>query len=286
MNRKMKKILCVVILTVFASTAAAVFAADPETKDPEKVLARVEGQEIKEKDVDQFMIAAGPQVAMMYDNEQGRKIILDELDAGRLLAISGKKQRLDDTPEFKEALENFTANFLIRATIEEIVKDVTASDEDCKKFYDENLNEFATPDEIRASHILLPDDEARAAKIALIQGELEKGVSLDVFAAEHSINPSAQQNGGDLGFFSRGQMVPEFEEAAFALKEPGDISDPVKSDFGWHIIKLEEKKPSGVMPYDDVKLQLEQYLSNEKKTQKYQDELEALRKEYKIEILD
>ena len=257
----------------------------PEKKDPERVLARVEGQEIKEKDVDQVLISAGPQVAMMYDNERGRKAILDDLVASRLFALYGKKQGLDNTPEFQSVLDNFINQTLARSAMEEIMKDVVASDEECKGFYDGNLEAFTTPDEIRVSHILLADDETSADKTVLIQNELKNGAAFDALAVEHSIDPSVSQGRGDIGFFSKGQMVPEFEAAAFELKEPGDISEFIKSSYGWHVIKLEEKRPSTVMAYDEVKPQLEQYLTNEKKTQRFQDELEALKKEYKVEML-
>jgi peptidyl-prolyl cis-trans isomerase C len=267
------------------------FAASGEQpeKDPERVLAKIETQEIKEKDVDQIIQAAGPQGAA-YDNEQGRKAILDDLVAARLFAISGKKQGLDQTPEFKSALENFVENFtsqtLARLAIEKAVENIAASEEESKKFYDENPAQFMTPEEVRARHILLNDDVTSADKVSTIQDELKKGVSFDVLAVTYSTDPSAAQGGGDLGFFGKGHMVPEFETAAFALKEPGDISDPIQTTFGWHIIKLEEKKPSAVVPYDDVKPQIIQYLSNEKRTQKYREELEVLKKEYKVEIFD
>ena len=290
----MKKILLfVLVLSVLAS--AVVFAATedtaqpenaPASKNPEKVLARVEGKEIMEKDVDRLLESAGPQVAMMYDNEPGRKMILQEIISGALFELSARKQGLDETSEFKSAIVDFSTQYLARAAIEQAIKDITVSDEDCKKFYDENPDQFTSPEQIRAMHILLADDVTSADKVLLIQEELKKGVSFDVLAKAHSIDPSAQQNGGDLSFFSKGQMVPEFEEAAFALNEPGDISEPTKSDFGWHIIKLEEKKPSSVVPYDDVKPQIEQYLSNEKKSGKYDEVLEALKKEYKVEILE
>jgi len=81
-------------------------------------------------------------------------------------------------------------------------------------------------------------------------------------------------------------MVPEFETAAFALREPGDISDPVQSPFGWHIIKLEERKPSTLVSYEEMKPQIIQYLSNEKRGRKYQEELEALRTQYTVEKFD
>ena len=292
MNVKMyNKFLCVVILTVFASATAAVSAivpegTAPEARDPERVLARVDGHEIKELDIDQLLTAAGPQAIMMYDNEPGRRLVLDELIANRLFALSGKQQGFDDTPEFKRDLDTFITNTLARAAIEELLREVTVSDEDSKNFYEENLDSFISPDEIRARHILIPDDAASADKIVLIMEELEKGVTFDVLAVEHSIDPSARQGGGDLGFFGRGRMVPEFEEAAFALQEAGDISEPVQTSFGWHIIKLEEKRPSTVMPFEDAKTHIEQFLSNEKMTQRYQEALEALRQEFTVEILN
>ena len=288
---KKKIILCVAILSV--SLAAAAFAAEAPlnvedssaARDPERVLAIVEGMEIKEKEVDQLLEALGAQAVMMYDNEPGRKMILEELVTGRLFALSARKQGLDETPEFVEAVDNFITQYLTRTVIENLIESVTVSGEDCKNFYDENPDEFTMPDQIRARHILIGDDETSADKLAFIQQELEKGVAFDVLAVEHSIEPAAQQSGGDLGFFTRGRMVPEFEEAAFALEEPGDISEPVKSSFGWHIIKLEEKQSSSVIPFDEVEPQIEQYLVNEKRSQIYQEELEALKQEYTVEIL-
>lgn len=283
-----KKFLGVLVLGLFVMASSAAFAAPAEEasapkKDPEKVLAKVETQEIKEKDIDQVIQMIGPQGAMMYDNEQGRKAILDELVAARLFSLMGAKQGLDKTPEFKEALANFASQALAKAAIENSLKDVAVPDEDTKKFYDGNPEQFTTPEEIRVRHILVSDDVTSADTIKLVQAELKKGTSFDVLAQKHSICPSAPQ-GGDLGFFGKGQMVPEFEEVAFAMKNLGDVSDPVKTSFGWHIIMLEEKKPSATMGYDEVKLQISQYLANEKKAKKYQEELESLKKEYKVEM--
>ncbi|MDR1978263.1 MAG: peptidylprolyl isomerase [Synergistaceae bacterium] len=285
-----KSLLGVVVLGLVTLAALVVFAAPAEQaaqpeKDPEKVLAKVETQEIKEKDVDQVILMAGPQGAV-YDNEQGRKAILDELVAARLFAISGAKQGLDQTPEFKSVVENFANQALARVAIEKALGTIAASEEESKKFYDENPAQFTTPEELRARHILLSDDVTSADKVKTIQDDLKKGVSFDVLAVTYSTDPSAAQGGGDLGFFGKGQMVPEFEEAAFALKEPGDVSDPVRTSYGWHIIKLEEKKPSTVVSYDEVKPQIIQYLSNEKRAQKYRDELEVLKKEYKVELFE
>ena len=279
-----KKFLSVVFLFVFVLAPTTVFAATSEDRDPERVLARVEDYEIKEMHVDQILAAAGPQAAMMYNNEQGRLLLLNELIANRLFALYGKKQGLDETPEFKNTLNAFITHSMARMAIDNVLESATVTDEDIKNFYDENPDHFTIPEQIHAVHILIPNDENSEEKLALLQRELEQGVSFSDLAMEHSACPSAQ-NGGSLGFFGRGQMVPEFEEAAFALNEPGDISEPVQSNFGWHIIKLEEIRPSSVMPFEGIQQQIEQFLLNEKQTQKYQEVLENLMNEFTVEIL-
>ncbi|MDR2522228.1 MAG: peptidylprolyl isomerase [Synergistaceae bacterium] len=291
-----KKIVVSIAAFLFALAAFAALAATPEPaspapepagpakpeKDPERLLAKVGGEEIREKDIDQVLKMMGPQSAV-YDNEQGRKAILDEMVGVHLFALSGKEKGLDKTPDYELAVRSFSLQTLARLTIENTLKDITSKEEEAKKFYDENTNQFKKPDEIRARHILLNDDVTSADMIKLVQDELKKGVSFDLVAAVHSKDPTAAQAGGDLGFFSRGQMVPEFEEAAFALQEPGDVSAPVLSQFGWHIIKLEGKSPSSVTPYDEVKAQIIQYLTNEKEAEAYQGALESLKKTYTVE---
>ena len=284
MEKTRKSFLASIVSVFLLMTALAVFAAPAEQaeKDPEKVLAKVVAHEIKEKDIDQVIQSMGAQGAM-YNTDQGRKAILDELVSVRLLSLSAAKQGIDKSPEYLAALENFTHQALAQLAVQKIIGDVAASEEESKKFYDENPSQFTTPEEINARHILLKDDVTSADVVKLVQDELKKGTSFDVLAESHSTDPSAAGNGGSLGFFSRGQMVPEFEEAAFALKEPGDVSAPVKSQFGWHIIKLEERKLSAVLSFDEVKSQIIQYLTNEKRSQKLRSELDTLKNEFKVE---
>ena len=257
---------------------------DAPKTDPEKVLAKVADREIREKDIDQVIRMMGPQGAMMYDNPQGRKAVLDELVSMHLFALRGAEEKLDQTPEFKAALETFRNQSLARAAIDASLKDVTASDEDAKKFYDEHPDQFTQPERVHVRHILISDDVTSADAIAKIQADLKAGASFDEVAKSRSLCPSAAQ-GGDLGEVSKGQMVPEFEAAAFALKNPGDLSEPVKTRFGWHIIRLEGRTPSSLEPFDNVKPQLLQYLTNEKKNEAFKNAVEGLKKTYKVEIL-
>ncbi|GHV35305.1 peptidylprolyl isomerase [Synergistales bacterium] len=292
MNRTFfKSVTAAVLIFAFAGVfgAAASGAADvavsgDTAKDPEKILAIVNGEAIKEKDVDKLILMLGPQGAN-YDNEQGRIAILEEIVNSHLFALEGARKKLDETPEFKEVLADFTRQTLSRFAIEDAIKNETSNEDEAKRFYEGSPEQFTQPEEIHALHILLADDATSADKIALVQSELKKGTAFEDLAKANSIDPSAVQNGGDLGFFSKGMMVPEFENAAFALENPGDVSEPTRSQFGWHIIKLVEKRPESVVPFDTVKGQIIQYLVNEKRGIEYQVRLTTLKDEYKVEML-
>lgn len=284
-----KSALGLALVVLMGAGLAWAAQTQPETKDapkadPEKVLAKVADREIREKDIDQVIRMMGPQGAMMYDNPQGRRAVLDELVSMHLFALKGAEEKLDQTPEFKAALETFRNQSLARAAIDASLKDVTVSDEEAKKFYDEHPDQFTQPERVHVRHVLISDDVTSADAIAKIQADLKAGVSFDEVAKSRSLCPSAAQ-GGDLGEVSKGQMVPEFEAAAFALKNPGDLSEPVKTQFGWHIIRLEGRTPSSVEPFDTVKPQLVQYLTNEKKGEAFKNAVEGLKKTYKVEML-
>ena len=284
-----KSALGLALVVLMGAGLAWAAQTQPETKDapkadPEKVLAKVADREIREKDIDQVIRMMGPQGAMMYDNPQGRRAVLDELVSMHLFALKGAEEKLDQTPEFKTAMETFRNQSLARAAIDASLKDVTVSDEEAKKFYDEHPDQFTQPERVHVRHVLISDDVTSADAIAKIQADLKAGVSFDEVAKSRSLCPSAAQ-GGDLGEVSKGQMVPEFEAAAFALKNPGDLSEPVKTQFGWHIIRLEGRTPSSVEPFDTVKPQLVQYLTNEKKGEVFKNAVEGLKKTYKVEML-
>lgn len=171
------------------------------------------------------------------------------------------------------------------------IKDTdSVGDADAKKFYDSNTEEFKNPETVKASHILFmvnKDDSEEvvkqkeaAAKAALARAK--KGEDFDKLAKELSEEPGAKESGGDLGYFSKDRMVPEFAEAAFSQK-PGDISEPVKTQFGWHIIKVTDKKPAGTVPFDEVKDQITAYLKSTKQREAVQGILKNLKDSAKID---
>ncbi len=269
-----RKIFAAFILVLSFSFCA--YAAESD-----KVLARVGSEDITESEILEFIQPFGQQAIMLYGTEQGRKMIVDDVIAMRLYALDAEASKLDQTPEFQAQLLNAKRAMLAQAAMKEAVKDLAVTDEEAKKFYDSNPAMFRQPERIRARHILVSGDEA----LAKVQNELKAGKSFDVVAKEYSKDPGSAANGGDLGEFPRGVMVPEFEKTAFALKNPGDVSEPVKTQFGWHIIKLEEKIPESTVPFEQVKERLTQELKDQKTQTVLQDKAKELESKYKVERL-
>ena len=164
------------------------------------------------------------------------------------------------------------------------------TDEEAKQFYEANKAEFQQPDTVKASHILflvnkddsqeIVNQKLEAAKTA--EARAKKGEDFMALAKELSEEPGAKESGGDLGFFPKDRMVPEFSEVAFSQKV-GDISDPVRTQFGWHVIKVTDKKAAGVVPYEEVKAQLITYLKAKKQEEAAQTLLKSLRTSAQIE---
>ncbi len=164
------------------------------------------------------------------------------------------------------------------------------TDADVAKFYEENKQEFEQPETVKASHILFltkPDDtedvsNAQLEKAKEAAAKAKKGDDFAALAKELSEEPGAKESGGDLGFFSKDRMVPEFSEAAFQLKT-GEISEPVRTQFGWHVIKVEDKKEAGTSSLEEVKPQLSAYLKQDKQRNAVTELIAKLRADAKIE---
>ncbi|MGC2576660.1 MAG: peptidylprolyl isomerase, partial [Terrimicrobiaceae bacterium] len=172
----------------------------------------------------------------------------------------------------------------------EIASKTEVTDEEAKKFYEANKAEFEQPETVKASHMLFrvnKEDSEEVVNKKLEQAKTaearaKKGEDFATLAKELSEEPGAKESAGDLGFFPKDRMVPEFASAAFSQKV-GDISDPVRTQFGWHIIKVTDKKAAGTLPYDEVKAQLIAYLKAKKQEEAAQALLKSLRSSAQIE---
>ena len=239
------------------------------------VVGTLNGQPITERDLE--MTFADLQDQLGQVPEEGRRTAaLTALIDIRTLALKAETAGLGDTDEFKNRLEFLRQRALHNAYFrQEVIEKV--SDEDVRARYDREIAATPPENEVRARHILVEtEDEAKA-----IIAELDAGADFEKLAQEKSTGPSGPA-GGDLGYFTRGRMVPEFEEAAFALDVGGYTNVPVKSQFGWHIIKLEDKRQVQPPAFADVEGQIRSVLLRER----YFQLLSDLRSEATIDITD
>ncbi len=192
-------------------------------------------------------------------------------------------------PELKKQMATELA---IRKLVDrEIASKIVIGPNEAKEFYDKNPDYFKTPEMVRASHILVkvdpkatPEEKAKALeKMKGIQKRIKDGADFAEVAKEVSDDPS-KANGGDLNFFPRGYMVPPFDKAAFSLQK-NQVSDIVETEYGYHLIKLTDKKPAGVMTFDEVKPRIEQHLKNEKVSQEFKKYIDGLKSAAKIQVL-
>jgi peptidyl-prolyl cis-trans isomerase C len=233
--------------------AIALFASLPlRAEDANPVLAKVNGAEIRQSDVALAEEELGPSLAQMDPATKKENVLAFLIDM-KIVAKAAEDKKIEDRPDFKSRLA-FARNRLLMDSLLASEGKAATTDEAMKKVYDEAAKQISGEQEVHARHILVEtEDEAKA-----IEAELKKGADFAELAKSKSKDPGAA-DGGDLGFFTKDQMVPEFSAVAFAL-EPGKISDPVKSQFGWHIIKVEEKRNRKAPDFEQVKPQIETYV--------------------------
>jgi peptidyl-prolyl cis-trans isomerase C len=240
----------------------------------DKVLAKVNGSEIRQSDLALAEEELGPSLAQMDPATKDENVLSFLIDM-KIVSKAAEDKKVQDTDDFKKRLA-FTRNRLLMDSLLASEGKAATNDDSMKKVYEEASKQIAGEEEVHARHILVEtEDEAKAVK-----AELDKGGDFAELAKKKSKDPGAS-DGGDLGFFTKDQMVPEFSQAAFSL-DPGKVSDPVKSQFGWHIIKVEEKRKRKAPDFDQVKAQIETYV-----TRKAQAEyVGKLRDAAKIERMD
>lgn len=242
------------------------------------VIAKVGNIEITKQHMINIIRSLPQQQAMEVSSQAGAKRLLDEMIAGELLYLDALDHSFQEEEEFKKTLEEATHGLLQRYAIQKLLQDVTATDEELHSYFERNKSKFISSDQLRARHILV-EQEAEAKKI---KGEIEKGLDFSEAAQKYSSCPS-KEKGGDLGFFEKGRMVPEFEEVAFAL-EVGELSDLVKTSFGYHLIMVDEKVTSGEKSFEEVASQLSQMVVQEKQGEVYDTKLAELKEKYSVEV--
>jgi peptidyl-prolyl cis-trans isomerase C len=268
-------IFMVTISLVFAFVACA---KKGEQKGP--YLAKVGNTKITQTDLEREIKNLPEFAQKLFEGSGGKEKFLDELIKKELLYQEALKKGIDKDAEYQRKVAEFKKLTLIGQLLEkEIETKAKVTDQDVKDYYEKHKEELASVSQIRASHILVKTEED-AKKIL---ERLKKGEDFAKIAKKSSIDPGSAKNGGDLGFFSSGQMVPEFEAAAARLKT-GEISDPVKTKFGYHIIKVTDKKMGKPVEFEKVRNVIFQRLSAERQKEFFDSYIEGLKKSYKVEL--
>ena len=242
-----------------------------------RVLASVNGKPITDEDVTRFIMAMGRN-GQAYNNPQGRAAVLEQLIAQRLFLLDAQRNLLEREQAFKDQLAAVKEQLLMEYAINKCVEAVRVNEDEVRAYYDAHKDEMTEGETVNASHILVDSEEKAAELLAAINaGE----ISFEDAAKENSSCPSSAQ-GGNLGDFGRGQMVPEFDQACFEMEE-GEVRGPVKTQFGFHLIRLNKKNPAEILSYNDVRSQLFEQITREKQQAAYQSKINQLKILYPVD---
>ncbi|CAA7624782.1 PpiC-type peptidyl-prolyl cis-trans isomerase [Magnetospirillum sp. LM-5] len=237
--------LCVLSLCVPGLAVAA---------DKESVVAEINGAKLHTSDIVAYQRSLPPQMAA----QAPYPVLLDMAVNNYLVAEQARKDGLEKDPQVRQALKELESQLLVKAWMNRKLK-AAITDGAVKQAYDRYLAEFKPEEEVRARHILTEGEDAAKAVLA----DLKKGADFTETAKTKSKDPSAKANGGDLGFFTKDEMVKEFADAAFAMK-PGELSAaPVKSQFGWHVIKVDERRMASAPSLEQAAPAIREQLAEE-----------------------
>lgn len=245
-----------------------------------KILAIVNGKEITQSDVD-LTIKRFPKERQGYlDTEAGRKQLLEEIISFELIYNYAKDNGMENDSVYIKQIEMAKKEILTQVAVSKAMEQVSVEDKEVEAYYNVNKEQFKEPETVIAKHILVETFD----KANEIKKEISQGMTFEDAAKKYSSCPSKEQ-GGNLGRFGKGQMVPEFEEAAFTL-DIGIVSEPVKTQFGYHLIKVEDKLQGKIKSFEEVKDGVKSRILQERQSFKYSQLNKELREKYSVEIKD
>ncbi len=276
--------ICTCLLAGLASTS---FAQDPN------VVARIGNRTITVADFNKILAYYdAEQRAMIEKNPQAKPTILWQTVQGMVIAGLAREKGFHKRPEIKGQLEMIINNFLAYQYLQkEVISKIKVTEKEAKAYYDKNPDLFKSPEQVKARHILIqvPKEASEEDKKKLkekadeVLKKVKAGEDFAKLAAENSDDPGTKSKGGDLGFFSKGSMVPAFEQAAFSLK-PGEVSELVETEFGFHVIKVDEKKEAVSEPFEPIKEKVTQQVLREKQEAKVTEFVEQALKKAKVSM--
>jgi peptidyl-prolyl cis-trans isomerase C len=240
-----------------AAKSAPAAAAAPAASGGDPVIARVNGQAVHRSDLDVQLRNAPPQL-QQQPFDKIYPALLNSMVNTELLDQAARKAKIDQNPQVKQELAAAQTQIYVNAYVASIARS-QITEAKLRQAYDQYAKDAPKTEEVHARHILVGSEQE--AKDIIDQ--LKKGADFATLAQEKTTDPSGKSNGGDLGYFTKQDMVPEFANAAFAMK-PGDVSQtPVKTQFGWHVIKVEDKRPGKAGTYEQVAPQIAQQMTQQ-----------------------
>lgn len=246
--------------------------------DKNKILAEVNGKKITGVDYNLFIDSLNPQLKQYFGGDELNKDVVNELVYQALLYEDAMEKGMDKEDEFLQVVEKTKESMLKTYALGKLLATAEVKDEDVKKFYEENKDAFKQPESANASHILVEEED----KAREIYEKIQKGEDFEELAKEFSTCPS-KEKGGNLGTFTKGQMVKEFEDAVFE-NEVGTITEPVKTQFGYHIIKINEKNDSKELAFDEVKDKIVEQVRRQKEQELYNEKITELKDKYEVKM--
>ena len=246
--------------------------------DKDKVLAEVKGKKITGVDYNLFIDSLNPQLKQYFGGEELNKDVVNELVYQALLYEDAMEKGMDKEDEFIQVVEKTKESMLKTYALGKLLATAEVKDEDIKKFYEENKDAFKQAESADASHILVEEED----KAREIYEKIKNGGDFEELAKEYSTCPS-KEKGGNLGTFTKGQMVKEFEDAVFE-NEVGTITEPVKTQFGYHIIKINEKNDAKELAFDEVKDKIMEQVRRQKEQEIYNEKITELKDKYEVKM--
>lgn len=271
--------------TAAAPAAKPAAASDATRADDGTVIATYAGRSFTLEDYKEAVGTLNARARKSLDeNVERRKQFIENHIVSKLIFEAGVKKGFDKSPEIGRRVEELKEHLVVQHMMEE-QQNATVSDADVEAYYKAHSGEFST-EKVKASHILVDNEELARKIVADLRAadKAQYATQFAALAAEHSKDLSNAKRGGDLGFFGRGRMVKEFEDAAFALAADMDISEPIQTRFGWHIIMRTGREQGTVQPFDQVKSQIKVKMVSEGRREKTTSFIDGLKKDANVSI--
>ena len=284
--------LCISFGTVFAAGAQSPKSVSKGSQSDKNVLARIGAKTITKTEFEARIAALPPQYQDALKDEKAKRNFLEMFMQAQLFSLAAKEEKIDKEPaiamQIEDAVNGMLAQEFVRRKLSAIAN---PTESEIKKYYEENKVQLMKPTTVKVQHLLFKlEEKAKPEEVAAALAKAEKarkaiagGADFDKLVKEQSDDTETKDNGGDLGYFTQQEMVPEFAEPVFKMKV-GDISQPIKSPFGYHIVKLNDRKEGSTMDLNEATPTIESTLMKAKQQSALENEIHRLKKKYKVTV--